>query len=365
MPAKSDLTTTQLTSYLSDTYGNDINAEHVRSACDNFGITYPTAVKRLRDFYVKRGTWNLTVQERLEQTYEAPAAMPAVEQNLVPEKDTTFVPFGNFTDVKKIISSKMFYPVFITGMSGNGKTLGVEQACAALNREIIRVNITIETDEDDLIGGFRLVDGNTAWHNGPVIEALERGAVLLLDEVDLASNKILCLQSVLEGKGVFLKKTGRYVQPKTGFNVIATANTKGKGSDDGRFIGTNVLNEAFLERFALTFEQEYPTVAVETNILVRIAASVGKHDEDFCKNLANWADIIRKTFADGGIDEVISTRRLVHIMRAYAIWGDRMKAIKVCVNRFDDETKQSFIELYDKIDADVQTEEEKDVNLSF
>ena len=366
MPAKSDLTTTQLTSYLSDTYGNDINAEHVRSACDNFGITYPTAVKRLRDFYVKRGTWNLTVQERLEQTYEAPAAMPAVEQNLVPEKDTTFVPFGNFTDVKKIISSKMFYPVFITGMSGNGKTLGVEQACAALNREIIRVNITIETDEDDLIGGFRLVDGNTVWHNGPVIEALERGAVLLLDEVDLASNKILCLQSVLEGKGVFLKKTGRYVQPKTGFNVIATANTKGKGSDDGRFIGTNVLNEAFLERFALTFEQEYPTVAVETNILVRIAASVGKHDEDFCKNLANWADIIRKTFADGGIDEVISTRRLVHIMRAYAIWGDRMKAIKVCVNRFDDETKQSFIELYDKIDADVQTEEEeKDVNLSF
>ena len=369
MPAKSDLTTTQLTSYLSDTYGNDINAEHVRAACDNFGITYPTAVKRLRDFYVKRGTWNLTVQERLEQTYEAPAAVPVSEnqeQNLVPDKDDNFVPFGNFTDVKKIIKSKIFYPTFITGLSGNGKTFSVEQACATLGRELIRVNITIETDEDDLIGGFRLVDGSTVWHNGPVVEALERGAILLLDEVDLASNKILCLQSILEGKGVFLKKTGRYVRPAAGFNVIATANTKGKGSDDGRFIGTNVLNEAFLERFALTFEQEYPTVAVETNILVRIAASVGKHDEDFCKNLANWADIIRKTFADGGIDEVISTRRLVHIMRAYAIWGDRMKAIKVCVNRFDDETKQSFIELYDKIDADVQTEEEeKDVNLSF
>jgi hypothetical protein len=369
MPAKSDLTTTQLTSYLSDTYGNDINAEHVRAACDNFGITYPTAVKRLRDFYVKRGTWNLTVQERLEQTYEAPAAAPSVmetvEQNLVPDKDSNFVPFGNFTDVKKIIKSKIFYPTFITGLSGNGKTFSVEQACATLGRELIRVNITIETDEDDLIGGFRLVDGSTVWHNGPVVEALERGAILLLDEVDLASNKILCLQSILEGKGVFLKKTGRYVKPAAGFNVIATANTKGKGSDDGRFIGTNVLNEAFLERFALTFEQEYPTVAVETNILVRIAASVGKHDEDFCKNLANWADIIRKTFADGGIDEVISTRRLVHIMRAYAIWGDRMKAIKVCVNRFDDETKQSFIELYDKIDADVQTEEEENVNLSF
>jgi MoxR-like ATPase len=224
------------------------------------------------------------------------------------------------------------------------------------------VNITIETDEDDLIGGFRLVDGNTVWHNGPVVEALERGAVLLLDEVDLASNKILCLQSVLEGKGVFLKKTGRFIKPAAGFNVIATANTKGKGSDDGRFIGTNVLNEAFLERFALTFEQEYPTPAIESKILVRVAASVGKHDEEFCNNLANWADIIRRTFKDGGIDEVISTRRLVHIMRAYAIWGDRMKAIKVCVNRFDDETKQSFIELYDKIDADVSTEEEDATN---
>jgi hypothetical protein len=300
----------------------------------------------------------LTVQEHLEQTYEAPAAMPAVEQNLIPIKDENFVPFGNFTDVKKVISSKMFYPVFITGMSGNGKTLSVEQACASLNRELIRVNITIETDEDDLIGGFRLVNGETVWHNGPVIEALERGAILLLDEVDLASNKILCLQSVLEGKGVFLKKTGRYVNPKSGFNVIATANTKGKGSDDGRFIGTNVLNEAFLERFALTFEQEYPTPATETKILLRVAASVGKHDEEFCTNLSNWADIIRKTFADGGIDEVISTRRLVHIMRAYAIWGDRMKAIKVCINRFDDETKQSFAELYDKIDANITMEED-------
>ena len=366
MPAKSDLTTSQLTSFLSDTYGNDINAEHVRGACDHFGVTYPTAVKRLRDFYVKRGTWNLTVAEKLEQTYQAPAAAPAVmetvEQNLVPDKDENYVPFGNFSDVKKIIQSRIFYPTFITGMSGNGKTFSVEQACAALNRELIRVNITIETDEDDLIGGFRLVDGNTVWHNGPVIEALERGAVLLLDEVDLASNKILCLQSVLEGKGVFLKKTGRYVQPAPGFNVIATANTKGKGSDDGRFIGTNVLNEAFLERFALTFEQEYPTPAVESKILLRVAASVGKHDEEFCTNLANWADIIRRTFKDGGIDEVISTRRLVHIMRAYAIWGDRMKAIKVCVNRFDDETKQSFIELYDKIDADVSTEEEDATN---
>ena len=362
MPARSDLTTNQLTGYLSENYGNDINAENVRSACDHFGVTYATATKRLRDFYVKRGTWNLTVQEKLEQQYQAPAAAPAVmeavQQNLVPVKDENYVPFGNFSDVKKVIQSRLFYPAFITGLSGNGKTFSVEQACAALNRELIRVNITIETDEDDLIGGFRLVNGETVWHNGPVIEALERGAVLLLDEVDLASNKILCLQSVLEGKGVFLKKTGRYVQPAPGFNVIATANTKGKGSDDGRFIGTNVLNEAFLERFAMTFEQEYPTVSIETKILEKVSASLGVSDQDFCVNLANWADIIRKTFKDGGIDEVISTRRLVHIMRAFAIWGDRMKAIKVCVNRFDDETKQSFVELYDKIDADIQTEEE-------
>ena len=358
MPAKSDLTTAQLTDFLSANYGCEINSDAVRHACVEFGVTYPTAVKRLRDFYVKRGTWNLTVQERLEQTYESPAASPAIEQDLVPSKDDNYVPFGNFTDVKKIIQSGIFYPTFITGLSGNGKTFSVEQACAVLNRELIRVNITIETDEDDLIGGFRLVNGETVWHNGPVIEALERGAVLLLDEVDLASNKILCLQSVLEGKGVFLKKTGRYVQPAAGFNVIATANTKGKGSDDGRFIGTNVLNEAFLERFALTFEQEYPTPAIESKILKRIAASLSVSDDKFCENLANWADIIRRTFKDGGIDEVISTRRLVHIMRAFAIWGDRMKAIKVCVNRFDDETKQSFIELYDKIDADVSTEEE-------
>ena len=353
------VSTEDLVSYLTDNCGTEVNTKQLFEASEHFNCSLATVKKRLKDYKQGIGKWNLTVQERLEKTYEAPAAAPAIQQNLVPSKDDNYVPFGNFTDVKKIIQSGIFYPTFITGLSGNGKTFSVEQACAALNRELIRVNITIETDEDDLIGGFRLVDGNTVWHNGPVVEALERGAVLLLDEVDLASNKILCLQSILEGKGIFLKKTGRYVQPAAGFNVIATANTKGKGSDDGRFIGTNVLNEAFLERFALTFEQEYPTPATETKILLRVAASVGKHDEEFCTNLANWADIIRKTFKDGGIDEVISTRRLVHIIRAYAIWNDRMKAIKVCVNRFDEETKQSFIELYDKIDADVNTDEEE------
>tara|TARA_B100001094_G_scaffold205631_1_gene199526 strand:- start:316 stop:1410 length:1095 start_codon:yes stop_codon:yes gene_type:complete len=352
------VSTEDLVSYLSDNFGTEVNTKQLFEASEHFNCSLATVKKRLANYKQGIGKWNLTVQERLEQNLAAPSAMPAIEQNLVPSKDPNYVPFGNYSDVKKILQSRIFYPTFITGLSGNGKTFSVEQACAALNRELIRVNITIETDEDDLIGGFRLVNGETVWHNGPVIEALERGAVLLLDEVDLASNKILCLQSVLEGKGVFLKKTGRYVEPKAGFNIIATANTKGKGSDDGRFIGTNVLNEAFLERFALTFEQEYPTPSTETKILLRVAAAVGKHDEEFCVNLANWADIIRKTFADGGIDEVISTRRLVHIMRAYAIWNDRMKAIKVCVNRFDDETKQSFIELYDKIDADVNTEEE-------
>ena len=356
------VSTDDLVSYLTDKCGTEVNTKQLFEASEHFNCSLATVKKRLKDYKQGIGKWNLTVQEKLEKTYQAPAAAPAIEQNLVPSKDDNYVPFGNFTDVKKIIQSGIFYPTFITGLSGNGKTFSVEQACAALNRELIRVNITIETDEDDLIGGFRLVDGNTVWHNGPVVEALERGAVLLLDEVDLASNKILCLQSVLEGKGIFLKKTGRYVQPAKGFNIIATANTKGKGSDDGRFIGTNVLNEAFLERFALTFEQEYPTPATETKILLRVAASLGKHDEEFCTNLANWADIIRKTFKDGGIDEVISTRRLVHIIRAYAIWDNRMKAIKVCVNRFDEETKQSFVELYDKIDADVNTEEEEDAN---
>ena len=354
------VSTDDLVSFLTDAHGTEVNTKQLFEASEHFNCSLATVKKRLKDYKQGIGKWNLTVQEKLEKTYQAPAAAPAIEQDLVPSKDDNYVPFGNFTDVKKIIQSGIFYPTFITGLSGNGKTFSVEQACAALNRELIRVNITIETDEDDLIGGFRLVDGNTVWHNGPVVEALERGAVLLLDEVDLASNKILCLQSVLEGKGIFLKKTGRYVQPAAGFNIIATANTKGKGSDDGRFIGTNVLNEAFLERFALTFEQEYPTPATETKILLRVAASLGKHDEEFCTNLANWADIIRKTFKDGGIDEVISTRRLVHIVRAYAIWDNRMKAIKVCVNRFDEETKQSFVELYDKIDADVNTEEEKE-----
>ena len=348
------LSTEYVVSSLQELYGESVTTADVRAWCAMNGLGYQTVTKRLDQYKIGRGKWNLTVQEKLEQTYQAPAALPAIEQNLIPEKDDSFVKFGNFGDIKKIVQSRLFYPTFITGLSGNGKTFGVEQACAQLGRELIRVNITIETDEDDLIGGFRLVNGETVWHNGPVIEALERGAILLLDEIDLASNKILCLQSILEGKGVFLKKIGKYIQPAAGFNVIATANTKGKGSDDGRFIGTNILNEAFLERFPVTFEQAYPTPAQEIKILESVSRDLKVVAPDFCKRLVDWADIIRKTFYDGGIEEIISTRRLVHILRAYRIFGDKATAIEVCVNRFDDETKQAFLELYDKVDADFQ-----------
>ena len=343
---------------LRESYGESVTSAEIKAFCQMNDFNYQTITNKLTDYKVGRGKWNLEVTKEtvkeLEVSYSAPAALPAIEQNLIPQKDDSFVRFGNFSDIKKIIQSGIFYPTFVTGLSGNGKTFSVEQACAQLGRELIRVNITIETDEDDLIGGFRLVDGNTVWHNGPVVEALERGAVLLLDEIDLASNKILCLQSVLEGNGVFLKKIGKFVKPSKGFNVIATANTKGKGSDDGRFIGTNVLNEAFLERFPVTFEQEYPTPANEIKILVNVAKDLNVVAPDFCKRLVDWADIIRKTFYDGGIEEIISTRRLVHIIRAYSIFANKEKAIEVCVNRFDDETKQAFLELYDKVDGDFQ-----------
>ena len=358
MPRKSSVNDEALIASIQELYGSEITSGDLRGFCASRDLNYQTVSRRLEQFKTSRGRWNLEVtQERvqeIERSYQAPPALSAVEQNLIPDKDDTFVKFGNFNDIKKIIQSNLFYPTFITGLSGNGKTFSVEQVCAQLRRELIRVNITIETDEDDLIGGFRLVNGETVWHNGPVIEALERGAVLLLDEVDLASNKILCLQSILEGKGVFLKKIGKFVKPAAGFNVVATANTKGKGSDDGRFIGTNVLNEAFLERFPVTFEQSYPAPATEQKILEGVALDLGVEDREFCKRLVDWADIIRKTFYDGGIEEIISTRRLVHIVRAYSIFQDKGKAIQVCVNRFDDETKQAFLELYDKVDVDFQ-----------
>ena len=271
-------------------------------------------------------------------------------ENLIPAKDSTFVPFGFYRDLKKVLDSRMFYPVFISGLSGNGKTTMVEQICANLKREAIRVNISIETDEDDLIGGNTLVDGNVVYREGPVLTAMKRGAVLILDEVDRGSNKLMCLQAVLEGKSYFNKKTGETITPANGFTIIATANTKGRGSDDGKFISAQLLDEAFLERFAITVEQEYPTMSVEKKIILNKMERAGCVDEDFATHLVTWSDVIRKTYLEGAIDELVSTRRLEHIVNAFAVFKDKTKAITLCTNRFDEDTKQAFIDLYSKVD---------------
>ena len=272
---------------------------------------------------------------------------------IIPESMSNYVPFGHFKDVKNIIKSKIFFPVFVTGLSGNGKTLMIEQVCAQLKRELYRVNITIETDEDDLMGGHTLVNGNIEFREGPVIKAMRKGAVLLLDEVDLGSNKMMCLQSVLEGKGYLIKKTGEWITPKEGFTILATANTKGQGSEDGKFIGTQIMNEAMLERFAITMQQEYPPVSIERKILEKEMALTGDVDSEFTTKLVDWADIIRKTYYEGGIDDVITTRRLVHIVNAFRMFGDKLKSIQMCISRFDEETRNSILDLYSKIDSGV------------
>tara|TARA_R110001592_G_scaffold266619_3_gene532354 strand:- start:5302 stop:6444 length:1143 start_codon:yes stop_codon:yes gene_type:complete len=340
-------------------------------AAEKAGIPFPTWFKG-EGFSVGYNAYKLpseggnganpvtAVPANAEATMVNLVATNMEKQNLVPNKFEGFVPWGNFSLIEKVVKSGMFYPIFVTGLSGNGKTLMIEQVCSKLNKELIRVNITIETDEDDLLGGFRLVNGETKFVPGPVIEAMERGCTLLLDECDLGSNKLLALQPVLEGKGVYLKKINKWVTPKDGFNVMATANTKGKGSDDGRFIGTNILNEAFLERFAVTMEQPYATVATETKIVKGAMKKYGAVDDAFAANLVTWADVIRKTFYDGGVDEVISTRRLDHIVKAFAIFGDKMQAIELCVSRFDEDTKVSFLDLYTKVDAGVLSSEEDD-----
>ena len=337
-------------------------------AAEKAGVPFPTWFGK--DFTVGYNAYKLPTEggptvAPAVVTEDASAVVNLVatnmnDQNLVPASFEGFVPWGNFKLIEKVVKSGMFYPMFITGLSGNGKTLMVEQVCAKLNKELIRVNITIETDEDDLLGGFRLVNGETKFMPGPVIEAMERGCTLLLDECDLGSNKLLCLQPVLEGKGVYLKKINKWVTPKDGFNVIATANTKGKGSDDGRFIGTNILNEAFLERFAVTMEQPYASATTEKKIVLGSMKKYGAVDEEFATNLVTWAEVIRKTFFDGGVDEVISTRRLDHIVKAFAIFGDKMQSIELCVARFDEDTKASFLDLYTKIDAGVLTSEDTD-----
>ena len=353
--------------------GAVISKQNVREAAENAGVPFPTWFMK-PDFKHAYGVYKLPS----EGGSVAPvvANVPAADsstvnlvatnmdhQNLMPSLFDGFVSWGHFGTIEKVVKSGLFYPIFVTGLSGNGKTLMIEQVHAKLNKELIRVNITIETDEDDLLGGFRLVNGETKFVPGPVIEAMERGCTLLLDECDLGSNKILALQPVLEGKGVFLKKVNKWVSAKDGFNVMATANTKGKGSEDGRFIGTNILNEAFLERFAITLEQPYATAATEKKIVMGSMTKYKKVDEDFATNLISWADVIRKTFYDGGVDEVISTRRLDHIVKAFAIFGDKMKSIELCVARFDEDTKASFMDLYTKIDAGINVSEEEETIL--
>lgn len=347
----------------------EFNRAELVQVANSIGMKYaPSWVVKSDEFKLGNGLYKVvatgaptvTMTQKVKEVPVVPAEVAkkkigivdTVVENIIPQVYSNYVPFGNFNDIKGIIRSRMFYPVFITGLSGNGKTMMVEQVCAQLKREFFRVNITIETDEDDLLGSYRLIDGETVWFDGPVIQAMKQGGVLLLDEIDLASNKIMCLQPILEGKGILLKKINQYVEPADGFQIVATANTKGKGSEDGRFIGTNIMNEAFLERFPICVEQEYPTLTTEKKIIEMELDSVGKSDEDFADKLTKWADIIRKTFMDGGIDEIISTRRLVHIVKAYGIFGNRMKAIELCVNRFDDETKSAFIDLYTKVDAD-------------
>ena len=350
-------------------------------SANELGLGFPAwLVNGRKDLKVDRGVYNLTAMFGGQTVAPIAAQAPAVAQplevvetktpatvvqaklqvevdNLIPNKDETFVPFGFYKDLKKVLQGNLFYPIFISGLSGNGKTTMVEQVCANLKREAIRVNISIETDEDDLIGGNTLVDGNVVYREGPVLTAMKRGAILILDEIDRGSNKMMCLQAILEGKPYFNKKTGETVTPAPGFNIVATANTKGRGSDDGKFISANILDEAFLERFAITVEQEYPTMATEKKIVLKKMERTNTSDDEFATHLVTWSDVIRKTYYEGAIDELISTRRLEHIVNAFAVFGDKQKAVQLCVNRFDEDTKQAFIDLYSKVDPTVELNE--------
>jgi midasin (ATPase involved in ribosome maturation) len=340
---------------------NIISRKDIVATANSLGMIFPSFILNENRFRATRGMYNLTemfsgrpsvvVDNTTSVAKKSTQVNSMMEiENLIPAKDDTFVPFGFYSDLKKILNSQMFDPVFISGLSGNGKTTMVEQICANLNREAIRVNISIETDEDDLIGGNTLVNGNVVYREGPVLTAMQRGAVLILDEVDRGSNKLMCLQAILEGKSYFNKKTGNTITPADGFTIIATANTKGRGSDDGKFISAQLLDEAFLERFAITVEQEFPTMSVEKKIVLNKMTRAGCVDEDFATHLVTWSDVIRKTYNEGAIDELVSTRRLEHIVNAYAVFSNKIKAITLCTNRFDEDTKQAFIDLYSKVD---------------
>ena len=325
---------------------------------------------------VKIGTYELAglieplrevaIANNVVQMPQAEAQMQSIvnEEKTYASVDKTFVPWGAFSDIVKIVKSNMFYPTYISGLSGNGKTFMVEQACAKVGKEFIRVQINPETDEDDLLGGFRLINGETVFSKGPVLKAMENGAILLLDEIDRATNKIMCLQGILEGKPVLVKKTGEVVSPAEGFNVIATANTKGKGSEDGRFTAASIIDDAFLERFTISVDQQFPSLNIEKKIVLKHMAKFDAIDSDFAEKLVVWADIIRKTFYDDGVDEVISTRRLCHIVQTFSIFNKRDKAIDLCISRFDNDTKEAFLDLYSKVDADEIQAQPEDTNVS-
>lgn len=340
-------------------FGEVVTRRQLEDLAAKQKLPFPRFIIDSTEYKVSRGTYNLNPKQPAPAVAEPTVVVPLLRQkkletvidNMIPVRDEQYVPFGFFRDMKSIISSRIFYPVFVTGLSGNGKTTMVEQVCADLGRECVRVNVSVETDEDDLIGGNTLIDGNIVYREGPVLLAMKRGAVLLIDECDRGSNKLMCLQAILEGKPYFNKKTGEVVHPADGFNIIATANTKGRGTDDGRFIAAQILDEAFLERFAITVEQEFPGVKVEKEIIMNKMKELKVDDAEFCELLVTWADIIRKTFQEGGIDEIVSTRRLLHIVKAFAMFRkNRVKAIELCINRFDDETKSAFMDLYNKVD---------------
>lgn len=352
--------TAQLINHITDNTNEVVHTpKSLRKFADEAGVSYSAVSSLIRTgSKVGRGKYDLSLHlasDRSEEVSKPMSSTQSISNDdvYVPSTDAHFVRWGNSKDVEMIIKSTAFYPTFITGLSGNGKTMMVEQACAKNNRQYVRVQITPETDEDDLIGGFRLIDGETVFAKGPVIKAMESGAILLIDEIDRGSNKIMCLQGVLEGKPVMIKKTGQVIEPAAGFNVIATANTKGQGSEDGRYVAATIIDEAFLERFIITMEQPYPSLSVERKIVQKHMEKYDCTDTNFAEMLVTWADTIRKTFADGGVDETISTRRLCHIVQTFSIFSDRHKAIKLCLNRFDDDTKEAFLDLYEKVDASI------------
>ena len=343
---------------------NFVSRQDIQRVVDESGFAYPHWLVTKSEYRYERGVYRLPDgNAKPIPVAETPVAVEMAQvlhlrqpklidesESAIPEKYPDYVPFGFYKDLLSIVKSKMFYPVFITGLSGNGKTLMVEQICAEQKRECIRVNISIETDESDLLGGPTLVNGNVVNRDGPVLIAMKKGAILLIDEVDRGSNKLMCLQGILEGKPYYNKKTGEVVYPSSGFNVIATANTKGRGSEEGRYL-SQILDDAFLERFPIPVEQEYPDAKTERKILTPLI-----EDKDFVECLVKWADIVRQSFDQGATDEIISTRRLVHIARAFSIFNDRLKAIELCVNRFDTETKLAFLDLYSKVDVKVEEE---------